>query len=121
MATIVLGADPVGGATRGSDDVVLARIRGFLTQAADISHGIGDGMHEHMEGGGEPISALGLSVTHVLQSTLQTSWNEEQSDPLMQSMQHDHPELYAHHVHAVQKADLALQTVSSLLGTLEHG
>lgn len=119
--TIVLDADLVGGTGSLPEQQLLpTRIRSFFSHAAEAGHMAADGLEQRMATGGEPLTSLGISLTQVLHGSLQRSMTEEQNDPLMQSMRHDHPDEYAHHVHDMQQADLAVETIGGLLGALEQ-
>lgn len=102
---------------------VLPRLRGFLHQASDVSHSVGDEMHAHAGGGDgatRPLTTLGASLSGALHSTLQRSMAEEGSDPFMQQLQHDRPDEWMKHEHDMQTADLAMQTLSALFGAIEQ-
>lgn len=120
---VVLAADPAGGLGVGllpEDQQLAPRIRAVMSHASDLTRDIGDGMKQHIDAGGKPITSLGISLSNALHTTLQQSMTDEQYDPAMQALAHDHPDQYADHVHGMHQADLAVETLSGLLGAFEQ-
>lgn len=92
---VVLAADPAGGLGVGllpEDQQLAPRIRAVMSHASDLTRDIGDGMKQHIDAGGKPIMSLGISLSNALHTTLQQSMTDEQYDPAMQALAHDHPD-----------------------------
>lgn len=61
---------------------------------------------------------FGEAFTSSMHTQLQRSLLEDKQDPYMLELQATHPDQFAKHQHSVRQADMAIQTIGALLGSL---